>query len=163
MSSTLSNRPSIYLAGPIKGLDYDGATSWRDHAQAALRLAGIDAFSPMRGKHYLKGLAEVGGDTLKDSYAQFPLSTMKAILCRDHRDCTQASAVIVYLLGAQRVSIGTVMEVAWAHHARVPVIVVIEKDGSNVHEHGLLLEACNYRVDTLAEAIEVAKAVLLPL
>lgn len=155
-------RPSVYLAGAIKGLNYAGATGWRDHTKAALADAGIDGFSPMRGKEYLRPLADVGGDALKDSYAEFAMSTMKAILCRDHRDCTKCDVVIVYLLGAQRVSIGTVMEVAWAHHARVPIILVIEKNGSNVHEHGLLLEACNYRVDTISEAIAIAKSVLLP-
>jgi nucleoside 2-deoxyribosyltransferase len=155
--------PRVYLAGPIKGCSYDGATDWRDDARRSLRTAGIEGMSPMRGKDYLKGHAKVGQDELlKDSYDQYPLSTNAAILCRDHRDCTTCDAVIVYLLGAKRVSIGTVMEVAWSHHARVPVIVVIEKDGSNVHEHGLMLQACNFRVDNLAEAVAVAKAVLLP-
>ena len=156
--------PRVYLAGPIKGCSYDGATSWRDKAKSLLNALCVDAMSPMRGKEYLKGETQVGQDqiTLKDSYEQFPLSTNKAILCRDHHDCTTCDAVIIYLLGAQKVSIGTVMEVAWAHMARVPIVVIIEKDGSNVHEHGLMLEACNFRVSSLEEAVKVVAAVLLP-
>lgn len=156
--------PRIYLAGAIKGCTYEGATSWRDLATTMLKDLGIGALSPMRAKGYLKGETTVGQDqiTLKDSYADYPLSTNKAILCRDYRDCTTSDAVIMYLLGAERVSIGTVMEAAWSHAARVPLIVVIEKDGSNVHEHGLFLEVCNFRVSTIAEAIDVAAAVLLP-
>lgn len=155
--------PRVYLAGPIKNLTYEGATSWREHAAAHLKYHGINALSPMRAKGYLKGETSVGQDhiTLKDSYAEYPLSTNKAILCRDYRDCTTSDAVIMYLLGAKQVSIGTVMEAAWSHAARVPLIVVIEKDGSNVHEHGLLLETCNFRVSTIAEAIDVAAAVVL--
>lgn len=159
--------PRCYLAGPIKGCSYDGATDWRDKACSLLSSGRSDrriqGMSPMRGKSYLKGHAAVGQDELlKDSYEQYPLSTNAAILCRDHRDCTTCDAIIVNLLGAKRVSIGTVMEIAWGMHARVPVIVIIEKDGSNVHEHGLMLQACNFRVSTLEEAVGVAKAVLLP-
>lgn len=156
--------PRVYLAGPIKGCSYDGATSWRDQATSLLAAHGIDAMSPMRGKGYLQGQTQVGQDqiTLKDSYEQFPLSTNRAILCRDHRDCTTCDAIIIYLLGAQKVSIGTCMEAAWGMHARVPIVVVIETDGSNVHEHGLMLEACNFRVSSLEEAVKVVAAVLLP-
>ena len=154
--------PRVYLAGPIRSLTYGGATSWRDHATFTLKDLGIAALSPMRGKGYLKGETSVGQNALKDSYEQYPLSTNKAILCRDYRDCTTSDAVIMYLVGAKTVSIGTVMEAAWAHAARVPLIVVIEKDKTNIHEHGLLMEVCNFRVGTMAEAIGVAAAVLLP-
>ena len=154
-------KPRVYLAGPIKGLNYNEATEWREQAIAAFRDVGIDAMSPMRAKSYLKSEGDVGGDKLKDAYEQFPLSTMKAILCRDFNDCTKSQAVIMYLKGAKIVSIGSTMEVAWAHAARVPVVLVMEKSG-NIHEHGLLIEACNFRVETLDEAIHVVKAILLP-
>jgi nucleoside 2-deoxyribosyltransferase len=153
--------PRVYLAGPIKGLNYDEAVEWRTYATRVLKDEGIDAFSPMRAKTYLKGLTDVGGDKLKDSYDQFPLSTMKAILCRDRNDCQKAGVVIMYLRGAKAVSIGSVMEVAWADAARVPIVLVMEKEG-NVHEHGLLTEACNVRVETLEEAIKVTVAILKP-
>ena len=156
------HRPSVYLAGPIKNRTYSGATSWREYVKILLEDDGIDAFSPMRAKQYLKGLDEVGNDLLKDSYAQFPLSTNKAILHRDRHDCTKCDIVLVNLLGAEQVSIGTVMEVAWADAARVPVVLVMEKDGSNPHEHGLLVEACGFRVDSLDEGIWMVKAILLP-
>lgn len=156
------SKPSVYLAGPIKGLNYSGATQWRDYARSVLHEAGIEAYSPMRAKEYLRGLASVGQDALKDSYAQFPLSTTKAILCRDYTDCTRCDLIIANFLGAERVSIGTAMEVAWGYAARVPVVIVIEKDGSNLHENGFLLEAANFRVNTLDDALDVARAVLLP-
>ncbi len=161
-SPRISTRPSVYLAGPIKGLHYGAATEWRERAKSTLAYNGIDAFSPMRAKEYLAPLSDVGGDTLKDAYAEHPLSTMKAILCRDRNDCTKSDAVIMYLKGAERVSLGSVMEVAWADAARVPVVLVMEKDKSNPHEHGLLTEACSFRVETLDEAIKVVCAILLP-
>ncbi len=156
--------PRVYLAGPIKGLNYDEATTWREKAIASFKDLGIDAMSPMRAKAYLKPLHSVGQDVIDSKpnmYEQFPLSTNKAILSRDFNDCSRSNAVIMYLKGAKTVSIGSVMEVAWAHAARVPVILVMEKSG-NIHEHGLLTEACNFRVETLEEAIQVVSAVLLP-
>lgn len=150
-------KPKVYLAGPIAGLTYEGATDWRKVASDLLS-PEIDAFSPMRGKQYLKNGSKIGDR----EYSQFPLSTSKAVLCRDFTDCTQSNVVLINLLGAPKVSIGTVMEVAWAHGARVPIVLVMEKTG-NIHEHILLSEACNFRVETLEEACRLVKAVLLPI
>ncbi len=154
-------RPSVYLAGPIRGLDYESATIWRDAARTALSDAGIDAFSPMRAKDYLRKETDVDGNKLKDQYADYPLSTMKAITTRDRNDCMGSSLVIMNLLGARTVSIGSILEVAWADAARVPVVLTMEKTG-NLHDHGMIREMCGFQVETLDEAIECAKAILLP-
>lgn len=154
--------PKVYLAGPIRGLNYNEATEWREKATAALKDVGIDAMSPMRAKKYLQGVSNAGGEKLADSYAEFPLSTMKAIVTRDRNDCTRSDMVIMYLKGAKTVSIGSVLEVAWADGARVPIVLVMEKDKSNLHEHGMIREMCGFHVETLEEALDVVKAVLLP-
>jgi nucleoside 2-deoxyribosyltransferase len=153
--------PTVYLAGPIRGLNYDSATQWRELAKAALAEQGIDGMSPMRAKSYLAKEADVGGGKLADSYSQFPLSTMKAIVTRDRKDCMRSDMVIMNLLGATTVSIGSVMEVAWADAARVPVVLVMEKTG-NLHEHGMIRETCGFHVETIEEAIRVVCAVLKP-
>jgi nucleoside 2-deoxyribosyltransferase len=156
------SNPKVYLAGPIRGLNYDDATKWREQATESLRSVGIDAMSPMRGKRYLKGVSDAGGAKIADAYAEYPLSTMKAIVTRDRHDCMKNDMVIMYLKGAQTVSIGSVLEIAWADAARVPVVLVMEKDKSNLHEHGMVREMCGFHVETLEEALEVVKAVLLP-
>ena len=150
----------VYLAGPIRGLNYNEATEWRDKAKASLADVGIEGMSPMRAKEYLKQELNVGGEKLADFYADYPLSTMKAIVCRDFNDCTKSDAVIMYLKGATTVSIGSIMEVAWAHAAKVPVILVMEKTG-NVNEHGMIRETCGIHVETLEEALHAVKAILL--
>lgn len=44
----------VYLAGPISGQSYDGATSWREEAKEELSSwSDIIGYSPMRGKTYL--------------------------------------------------------------------------------------------------------------
>ena len=151
----------VYLAGPIRGLNYDEATIWRQEATKHLAAFGIEGMSPMRAKDYLKKECDVGGTPLADKYDKHPLSTMKAIVTRDRKDCMKSDMVIMYLKGAKSVSIGSVMEIAWADAARVPVVLVMEKEG-NIHEHGMIAETCGFRTDSLEEAIHIVKAVLLP-
>lgn len=151
------SRPSVYLAGPITGLSFGAAQDWREYAIQYFTDLGIDAFSPLRGKYYLNGEKE-----LKDSYAQTvsPLSTPHAIVTRDRFDTTSRDLLLVNFLGATKVSIGTVMEIAWADMLRKPIILVME--AGNVHTHSMLTEVSGYIVTDLDEALDVAAKVLLP-
>jgi len=151
--------PKVYLAGPIAGLNYAGATEWRDIAKRELNAVGIEAYSPMRAKQYLKGVASfsVDGDEYKTLSV---LSSNRGITTRDRFDCTRVDVVLAYLLGAERVSIGTLMEIAWADAARIPIVAVMEDKG-NVHDHGMVSECIGFRCTTLEEALNVTKAILL--
>lgn len=144
-----------YLAGPITGCSFEGATDWRDE-MIKLLPNEIVGMSPMRGKHYLSEIKKIG-----DSYEDSVLSCTRGIMTRDFNDCRRCDVLIVNLLGAEKVSIGTVMEVAWAKVFNVPVIMVIEKDG-NPHDHAMIRECIGFRVDTLKEAAHVATVLLLP-
>lgn len=148
-------RPSVYLAGPISGCSYAGATDWRDAAKSWLE-PDIAAFSPMRHKEYL-----LGEHAIQDSYDQHYLSTMRAIMTRDFRDATKCDMIIANVAHAPRVSIGTVMEIAWGFQARVPVVLVCEGK-ENPHYHGMIREAIGWEVQTMQEAILIARTTLLP-
>ncbi len=65
--------------------------------------------------------------------------------------------VLANLLNAQDVSIGTMFEYAWADDFHKPIISIIEKEG-NIHEHPFVQEATGFRLETLDEGIDVAKA-----
>lgn len=145
----------VYLAGPISGLSYDESCNWRQ--QVIDRLPdGIGGLSPMRAKSYLSTESSIG-----DQYPDWPLSTQRGIYARDIFDCHRADVVLVNLLGAEKVSIGTVMEIAWAANNNVPVVLVMEKEG-NIHDHAMIREACPFRTDDLNEAIDLVSAILLP-
>lgn len=157
-------RPSVYLAGPITGLTYDGANEWREEVMYDLRQSGIDAFSPTRMKQYLRRFGEL---TAKDQTGRYnydgahPLSSDRGIMTRDRFDVTSRDMTLVNLLGCgERVSIGTMIEVGWADGARKPIVLAMEDD--NVHRHAMLEEAAGYHVRTLEEAVEIVKAILLP-
>lgn len=147
---------SVYLAGPITGLTFDGASDWRDVAKAELARVGVKGFSPLRAKEYLRSEGVLTADCA--GYGDLNcLSSPRGIMTRDRWDATRCDAVLVNLLGAQRVSIGTVMEIAWADAKRKPLIVVMEPTG-NVHDHAMITEAIGFRVTSLNEGINVVKA-----
>lgn len=143
-----------YLAGPITGLSYEGATDWRAYAKSKLD-PSIAGMSPLRGKSYLSQVKEI-----KDTYEDIAMSCAKGITARDFNDCRRADIVIANLKGADRVSIGTVIEIAWAKAFNVPCIAVI--DDGDMHDHAMIRESVGFIVNTLDEAIHIANAVLIP-
>jgi nucleoside 2-deoxyribosyltransferase len=148
---------TCYLAGPITGLDYAGATDWRFYAIEKLRKHGIRGLSPMRAKHYLAHLKSISGTG--EEYADLGvLSTQKSVTTRDRYDTRTSDLVLMNLLGAKRVSIGTMIEAGWADAFRVPIVLVIESE--NVHQHMMLREIAGFTVPTLDEALDTIFAIL---
>lgn len=148
----------VYLAGPITGLSYDEARmSWR--SEIVDYLSGyIEACSPMRHKDYLK----TETDLQAANYNVGPLSTNKGIVSRDRDDVMNCDLMIVNLLGAKRVSIGTMVEYGWADAYRKPVVTIMEADGSNLHHHGFILELSGFITDNIKEAAHIANSILVP-
>jgi len=159
-AKTIGGRPSVYLAGPITGLTYDEGNDWRERVEADLFLAGITAWSPLRAKHFLREIGVLDSAGTPDSayIGLNPLSEPKGITTRDRFDTMRSDMVLMNLVGATRVSIGTMIEAGWADAARVPLVVAMEDD--NVHRHAMLNEVAGFIVPTLEEAVAVVKAVL---
>lgn len=145
----------VYLAGPITGLTYDGCTEWRSQVKHDLPYY-IQTISPMRGKQRLEEIAN--GGPILDSYKDNPLSSDKGINARDYWDVRRCDAVFVNLLGATKVSIGTVMEIAWARAFNKPVVCVMEKD--NIHSHSMLNYACGFQVEDLQSGLDILSSIL---
>ena len=149
---------TVYLAGPITGLDYAGATDWREYAIAELAKGGIKGLSPMRAKNFLANVTAFEANC--DGYGSLnALATNRGIMTRDRFDATRCDVLLVNFLGAKRVSVGTAMEIAWADLARIPIVCAMEPEG-NPHDHGMINEALGYRVTSLDEAIAITRAIL---
>jgi hypothetical protein len=144
----------VYLAGPITGLSYGGAVDWREEAITRLKDIDVRGLSPMRGKTYLLKETNIG-----DSYGETLLSSQASITMRDRFDCMRSNMIIFNFLGAERVSIGSCIELGWADAFRVPAILLIEKD-KNVHDHSMVRQICGWRVDNLDDAIAIVGATL---
>jgi nucleoside 2-deoxyribosyltransferase len=137
----------VYLAGPITGHTYDGAEDWRALAREVLGRHGIEAFSPLRGKEYLRAEGMIGAYVQSEAV----MSSPKGITTRDRWDCTRVDIVLVNFVGAERISVGTCIELGWADGARVPIVAVMPE--GNVHEHPMVEELVGFRVHTLGEAL----------
>ncbi len=146
----------LYLAGPITGISYGASTDWRQYVMQNLP-SHIIGVSPMRAKHYLSHENKIA-----DHYPDHALSSQEAITSRDRFDVTRSAAILVNLLGAEKVSIGSVMEIAWADLMRHPIILVMEKSG-NIHDHAMIRAVVGHRVYSLDEAIIIASAILSPI
>lgn len=152
----------VYLAGPITGQDYKGATSWYDEVALHLRSHlsesdrdKINLYKPMRGKAYLSKEEQIA-----DSYSDFTMSSINGINVRDFNDVKTADVILAnFLTSGTRVSIGTVMEIAWARSMQKPIVIVMER--GNVHDHGMLTFG-NIIVPNLKEAALAVSQILLP-
>jgi len=151
---------SIYLAGPITGLSWEEATAWRTIVTLELKQVGIDCYSPLRAKTYLSHLDGKNGN-IADSYSKevSPLSTPRAIYTRDRWDAMRCGVLFVNFLGAKKVSIGTILEIAWADSRDIPTILVMDDD--NVHHHSMVLECAGYVVPTIEQGIHIVKALFI--
>lgn len=139
----------VYLAGPIKGQTYEEAVAWRDWATDRLEDApDIKVLSPMRGKECMRG------QIINSTYPQSP----GAVMARDHFDIARCDLVLVNFLGVDEVSIGTVMEIAWALAFHKPIVLVIEE--GNVHNHPMIRACCPFCCESLLAGIMLAKEVL---
>lgn len=136
----------VYLAGGIQGMSYQECIEWRDKVSQILAFYEIESMSPMRGKAFLQP-----EKSIKTSYEQNRMSTKAAIFARDKWDCLRADIVFVNLLGATRVSIGTMFEIAWAQDHGKYIIIAMEDE--NLHVHAFVQESASLIVPTLEEGI----------
>lgn len=125
----------VYLAGPMTGMTIEHVTTWRKLAESALEEAGFTVLDPARGLMFLKP-----EEVVKDAYEDEFTENKHVVFERDKFDSTRADILFVNLKHAHRVSIGTMMEMAWAHLAGRFVVTVIEKEG-NPHMHAFVREA----------------------
>lgn len=123
-------KQKIYLAGPITGLDYKEARlGWRKDFSDLLKARDaihLECYSPMREKEFLEKEQCISGVADYESLHGF--GTPWGILTRDHNDVRTCDAMVACFLGAKKVSIGTCVEVGFAHAYRKPLILVMEPE-----------------------------------
>ena len=152
--------PRVYLAGPIASKDWAGATGWRE--LATLWLAPeIQCFSPLRGKRAYLPPEGVTITAQTFNYVDHPLTRASGIVGRDRNDVRTADLVIANLLDSVEKPTGTAIEFGWADAWRIPIILIIEREGS-VADHPMLRQIAEFHVETLAEACTLARSILIP-
>lgn len=152
---------TVYLAGPISGLTYKEATSWRDQVAAELTKFDIKCLSPLRAAVHLRG----GKGLLSDCEIQEgtkpaveAMSNAKGVVSRDKFDATHCDILLINLLGAKSISIGTCVEIGWAGALNIPIVLIMKKD--NIHNHAFIRESANFIAESLNDALYIVKALL---
>jgi nucleoside 2-deoxyribosyltransferase len=136
----------IYLVHPISGLGYDEVAKYYKETAEFLTDCGFEILSPMTGKSFLR--TEV---RLRKSCYDNPVATNHAIMERDHWMVNISDIVYANLCGAKEVSIGCMMELAWAYHLGKHMIIAMESN--NVHQHAFVLEAADIIFETHQDAV----------
>ena len=150
----------VYLSGPITGLSYtDAAEGWRRrYADCLADSPAIGLLSPMRGCEHLH-VGDEPMDALGD--ASDVLTSPAGITSRDRFDVGRSTIMVVNVIGAERVSIGTMIEIGWADAVRVPIILVMEPEG-NIHDHAMVVHMCDYIVHSVEAAAILTRRLNLP-
>lgn len=145
----------IYLAGSIAGKTFNEANIWRNIVTELLsyNFPNVKTINPLRGKETLQKKIS------KFEYANHPITTQKGIVRRDFNDVSTSDCVLVNLLGSESASIGTIMEIAWAYQSRIPVVLVMEKEG-NPNDHLFVRECITFQTEDMEEAIDLCLYVL---
>src|SRR4030067_3414693 len=99
----------IYLMHQISGLDYDTVVNYFWKTKRQLESFGYIVLHPMTGKSYLRNEIE-----FKAHGYDNPASTNHAIIERDYW-MVKNSDIVLADLRMDRVSIGMIMELAWAY------------------------------------------------
>lgn len=129
----------VYLAGPIQ--DAKDPSGWRIEMSNTLRnsrLCGIDPFH--------QGVFDDKGHEAH---------TARSIVDRDHYHSTRCDLLLVNFLDATRVSIGTVMEIAWAYDKHIPIVVIVDMTSGDWVNHPMIKGCASFTVHSLKEAVEM--------
>ena len=152
----MSRDLQVYLSGPITGCSYDECSGWREKITAKLSAVGIHCLDPMRYTERLRKEVKI---TIQAAISGTGIMSGDALFARDKLDVQRSDLVLVNLLNCPQISIGTMFELAWAYLLEKPVVLVMEK--SNVHVHPFVTKAASVWVDTLEEAVEITREILL--
>jgi nucleoside 2-deoxyribosyltransferase len=142
----------VYLAGPIDGHDYDTANKWRDFFIEILAQDGITGISPLRAKSFLREHPR-----LVDRISKHVLTSDSGLTTRDLWDVRRSDAILFNLLGAKKISIGTMIEYGWASAFNKPIVTIMENQ-KNIHEHPMIRSLSGYRVPTSEEGLTIVRA-----
>lgn len=139
----------IYLAHPITGLKSDEVFSYYDGISNCLKDYHT-VFSPMTGKDYLRTES-----VMQKNYEDYPISRGHAIFERDMWMVSTADIILFDFTGADKVSIGCCMEMAWA--AKLGKHSVVVMGDGNPHDHRFMREAADIVFTTMDEALNYIK------
>jgi len=143
----------LYLAGSISGKTKEEVEGYFHNYSTLFRKMGYQVFSPMSGRGELRV-----NSTYEPLGYDNPIATDHAIVTRDRWMVGQGDILFCNLLESKRVSIGSMMELAWARELGKHVVLVMET--GNIHEHAFVMECANIRFTFMQPAVAYLKELI---
>jgi nucleoside 2-deoxyribosyltransferase len=133
---------TIYLAGPITGLDYKAATEWRNEIKEDFRDVGYRVIDPMEGE----------ADTLNEQHPDLH-RRVSEIVNLDKFYVDQSDIIFANFENyAPEASVGTISEIAWAF-ADDKIIIAVVPEGSP-YDRAWMNVLYTFKVKTFDEGIK---------
>lgn len=140
----------VYCAHPITGLEWAEVIEYYANIQQRLKEIGFNVLHPMTGKSALH--TEVKNKKFQATGNQSPVATDHAIFERDRWMVRNCDILYLDLSHTDKVSIGCMMELAWASMLDKYTVVVLPK--GNLHRHAFVLEAADIILEDCDAAID---------
>lgn len=137
---------TVYLAGPMTGHSYDDVITSRDSIWRLFDDSDIALLDPMRG-------------ITESQYALNGINTRK-IVARDLYDVRTCDAVLADFRMATKTSIGSCIELGYAHALGKPIVTLMGED--NPHWHAFINEISMHVTEDEAEAAYELTLILNP-
>jgi hypothetical protein len=141
----------VYLSGPVTDKSIPDLSAWRDQVATQLGTSWA-VYDPTKGPVVTQRLSGVTGATRRPEFKGFAHD----MVARNRVALSNCDLVIANLIGAKEVSIGTVGELFWADAFHRPIILLRETSG-NRHDHLMINEIATWIVQTVPEAIDLAR------
>ena len=139
---------SIYCVHPISGMSSKKVFNYYQRLQKILtEIGGFDIFIPMFGKASLRTELK-----LRSHDYRGPLTNNHSIFNRDKWMVQKSDILLCNLSKTKRISIGSIMEIAWGNLLGKQIIIIMEKN--NIHRHSFTLESATTIFETEKEAID---------
>ena len=141
----------IYCCKPISGRTAEEVFEYYEEMERTLSDYGYKVLSPLHGKDVLRTEKE-----FRATDYRHPVATNHAIFERDRWMVKQADVVYANMLDTKMVSIGSMMEMAWAFDSGKHVVLAIEP--GNIHQHAFVLEAAHVVWESEESALAYLKS-----
>jgi len=145
---------TVYLAGSIYGCNKGEAQDWRRDVKERLASCNIMGISPLRCEPLV-------GERYGVSYEDPRFGTPRAIASKNFFDVQASDMTLCYMpavLNERRLSIGTLLELGWAHALGKPTILVT--DYPLLLDHPVVQANASWILGTMDEAVDVCCGIL---
>lgn len=143
------NGTKVYCAHPISGETWDEVVNYYNDIKEKLETLGFRVLQPMTGKSCMR--TEVK-ERFQPVNFKAVLASNHAIYERDQWMVRNCDVLFLDLTKSERISIGCMMELAWASLLGKYTVVVMADD--NIHKHVFTLEAADVIFPNTEDALE---------